>query len=558
MMTKLKKYYPLIILLIVFILSSWAILSPGYFRVHDFTDGARIAEMTLALEDGHFPVRWTKNFGFGYGMPLFQFYGPLPFYVASFFYWLGVSLVGSIKIIILLANFGTIIGAFLLGRELVKKNQDWAGVLAAAILTLAPYRAVNIFVRGALSEIWGLMALPWILWSLILIVKKKKQAWLELGLSLTVLFLSHNISVLLFAPFAVIFFLLYYCYFYQNTKKIKRNAWSVFKQAFFGSLLGLGLSSFYLFPAFFEKDLTQVNSIILGDYFDYHLHFLYLRQFIKPFWGYGGSEWGPDDQISFFLGFGQVLVLLLACWQAVKNIWQKKRSSIFLVGILLIIAAAILLTTQKTLFIWEALPLLAFVQFPCRFIVVIISFVSVLAALVLDNKKLNKIFIIGLLLTASVNTVYFRPEFYLDDPQAIYYADGKRIRHEMSGILPDYTAKSMPFWSEIEPVDELIINSAELPSDSFAVLVDKTQEKLILTNFKHAQKLELAIADFPLWQVWQDGEMRKTETNNGHLVLQADTGEHLYSIKLTRTKLRLFSDLVSAATWIFLLGMIFI
>ena len=63
-------------LLLVIVASSWALLKPGMFDVHDFIHGVRITEMTSALQEGQFPVRWSQNFGYGYGMPLFEFYAP--------------------------------------------------------------------------------------------------------------------------------------------------------------------------------------------------------------------------------------------------------------------------------------------------------------------------------------------------------------------------------------------------------------------------------------------------------------------------------------------------
>jgi hypothetical protein len=40
-------------------------------------------EMERSLQRFEFPVRWSANFGFGYGMPLFNFYAPLPYYLGQ-------------------------------------------------------------------------------------------------------------------------------------------------------------------------------------------------------------------------------------------------------------------------------------------------------------------------------------------------------------------------------------------------------------------------------------------------------------------------------------------
>src|SRR3989344_5903619 len=59
------------------------LLHNTFFPLHDYTHVARLSEMHRALVDGYLPVRWSKNLGFGYGMPLFNFYAPLFYYVAE-------------------------------------------------------------------------------------------------------------------------------------------------------------------------------------------------------------------------------------------------------------------------------------------------------------------------------------------------------------------------------------------------------------------------------------------------------------------------------------------
>src|SRR3989344_2128292 len=79
----MKKYWGLFIVLI---LSFWAIeplLIQGFFPIHDDTQVVRVFQMAQALTDGHFPVRWVKDLGYGYGYPIFNFYAPLPYYIGG-------------------------------------------------------------------------------------------------------------------------------------------------------------------------------------------------------------------------------------------------------------------------------------------------------------------------------------------------------------------------------------------------------------------------------------------------------------------------------------------
>ncbi len=572
-----------IILFLIFLASSWSLLKPGFFSFHDFTHGARIAEMTRALEDGHFPVRWSKNFGFGYGMPLFEFYAPLPFYVGSFFYWLGLDLVTSIKILFLICNVGTLLGGFYLGQALTHhkndpKIKDLNGLIFATLLTLAPYRAVNLFVRGALSEAWGIMAFPWILLGIVQIIQQKKQAWKTLLLGLIILFLSHNLMTMIFVPFSLVFGLAYF--YYEINKKESlyqlkgKLVWLEIKKTVFKTagvyLLAIAACTFYLFPAFLEKNLTQVDKLILesSGYWNFQLHFLYLRQLFKVNWGYGGSFWGPNDDMSFFLGYPQIISLLISGFfiitEFITRFKNKKKFNkinfLFNIFLFLLLLSSVLLTTSKTSFLWEKIELLSYIQFPWRFlslIILVIALISVFVINQIQHKILLKIIYFLLLFsTLILNYHFFKPDFYLDNPKGVFYEDEQKIRKEMSGILPDYLPTDMKW--EIVPVDHLVLND-QLSKNDYKILIDKTQEKLIDFNLTQETKIDLAIAYYPGWQAEIDG--LKTivgKSNTGGIQISLPAGNHKLGIYFGYTTIRLVSDLVSLGAFFLIIYLLFI
>lgn len=66
--------------------------------MHDDTQIARVEVMKRALLQKQFPVRWVGDLGYGYGYPLFNFYGPLPYYVGGGLAVLGISSLVATKI----------------------------------------------------------------------------------------------------------------------------------------------------------------------------------------------------------------------------------------------------------------------------------------------------------------------------------------------------------------------------------------------------------------------------------------------------------------------------
>lgn len=560
-MKKLVPYFTVAFLCVAVFVTSWALLRPGMFKIHDFVHGARIVEMSRALADGHIPARWGSNFGYGYGMPLFEFYAPLPYLLGALFYMLGIPLVSSVKLLFLIATVGTVVGGYYLGKSLF--DSSWAGVVTSFALTLAPYRALNLFVRGAVSEAWGMMALPWIVYGFLSLRHSLHRGFGILVVSFCILFLSHNLTTLIAVPFLFAFFAIYL--FSEHTHKNSSKKSMSWKQLLTGGaafLLAIGVSAFYLFPAFLEKDFTQINEAIVGDYFNYNLHFLYIRQFFDFAWGYGGSEWGPDDPISFFLGFGQwfgIIIFGIIVLKRCVVLFKQKRIPLLLskshvwilAGTVTLLLGSLYMTLQRSEPIWASIPLLQYVQFPWRFLSVASFFASILVASPLSMIKSKGIqmgyFFTVMALLVVGNTLYFKPEAVLDDPKGLYYAQPEKIQVEMSGILPDYISKDLNLEQIVIPPLEGIVCMPECAGKT--ELVKRTHERLYTVDATTQTLVEFSIAAFPGWTVEVDGVVYPHEvTSRGTIALQLPAGSHLVGIQLRGTPIRNTSDVITVVS----------
>jgi hypothetical protein len=577
----LKKLLSAGILVAITLATSYALLHPGFFFAHDYVHAARISELLRATQGGHFPVRWTKNFGYGYGMPLFEFYAPLPYYVGAVFYWLGTGIIPAIKLLFFLSSFGAILGAYYLGKKLVGRT---GGVLLAAMYGLAPYRAVNLFVRGSLSESWAMMALPWALLGVVKIYKRERYGWLLFVAALVTLFLSHNITSMIFAAMAAMWALGYwligqYKRLQQNRssdvpdaqvvsafswKSFVRHPWLVLAASF---TLSVGLTAFYTIPALTEKDHTQIARI-LGGYFDYRLHFLYLRQFFKPFWGYGGSQPGPDDGISFYLGTGQVIAVGLAGLAVVIHLVQQLRRRKSLLTIspqvlffllnLAIVAFSMFMATEKSHQIWEMISFLQVAQFPWRWLSLISLWtgLAAVAGLSVVRSTWRRVILVSalLLVIIAINTRYFQPEKYLDTPDDLYYTDPARIQTKMSGVLPDYIPAQMDEKLTPPTASFLVPAGFEKHVDH---LVDRTQAQLYRTQFTSEGFFNFMIANFPGWSVEIDGHPAiKKPGQGGTFGVQVPAGEHLVGAYFGDTPVRAWADGVSSVSVILLIALL--
>lgn len=562
-----KQLHIAALLSIVFVASSWALFRTDFFTFHDFTQGARIVEMARALEDAHFPAIWSENLGFGYGMPLFEFYAPLPYYVSGVFYLLGLDLLSAVKLLFIIPGFLTLVAGFLLGRKLYG---SLGGVLVSASLVLAPYRAVNLFVRGALSEIWGISMIPLILLGGIKTIRSEKNGWVLLVLSITGLLLSHNLTALMFLPFSVVFLGGYMAWFYYSQKK-SMTSFLCKGLHFFGYyFLSFIISSFYLIPAYIEKNYTRLESTILADYFDYNNHFLYIRQFFQDRWAYGGSTFGPQDDISFYLGFGQlaaVIIFIYFLLQFFLFIYKKKqvqtsvvlylKSRSFTVITLSIILAstALLLTTQKTLWIWNSIELLKFLQFPWRFLSVAIVFLSIAIggiSVLARNKVIRYGITIVLLSLLLFNFTYFKPEKFISpaESQNYFYSDENKLRTDMSRTLPDYIpiniTESVP--SFIPTTDQFFYcQMTDSCKIQFELTKNKVNQKGFVVTAESETEVSLTIADYPGWTVYvNDDEIQHQTDTQGLISFRVPEGSSDVSVQLKNSVVRRYSNHLSA------------
>src|SRR4030043_139468 len=333
-MKKLKL--PLFIFLVLFLafFSFNSLIKPGYFPMHDDMQPIRVLGLDQCLRDGQIPCRWVPDLGYGYGYPLFIYYPPLAYYLMEVFHLVGFFFLDSINIDFILTFIFSGLAMFLLSRSLWG---DFGGLVAAVFYVYAPYRATDVYSRGAVGEFTALVFLPLIFWAILEFVRQKKTKYLIfLALSYGGLLLTHNITSLIFTPVVVLWglFLLWY---YQ--------AWKLLPKLLGGAILGVGLAGFFILPVVFEKNLVHVESMLSG-YFNYLAHFVSLRQlFFSTHWGYGSSVFGPDDDFSFAIGTfpWRFLALVIFAFSIMAGAVVSYFKKYFrLVGILLISGVIIL------------------------------------------------------------------------------------------------------------------------------------------------------------------------------------------------------------------------
>ncbi|HBP51235.1 TPA: hypothetical protein DD455_02805 [Candidatus Shapirobacteria bacterium] len=509
------------LLIVLSLLSSWRFFRPGYASMQDDIQVFRLQQFDQCLRDGQVPCRYIADGGLGYGYPLYNFYSPLPYAISESFHLLGFSYIDSIKITFIIPAFLRTFGMYLLATAFFG---SFGGFLAAALYALAPYQAVNSLVRGAIGETWALALLPLVFWSLY-------QHKVKLSvLFLSCLLLSHNLTLIYAIPLLVVFSIL--------TKKFKY---------LFRTLLWSGaLCAFFLIPAFFEKNFTTVNTMTQG-YFNFIIHFATLKElFISNFWGYSASMWGPIDGLSFNIGLFQWLIPILVF--VLYTFKRKLKHRLIVTSFFLIGLFAIFLTHNKSTFIWNSLPFMAYFQFPWRFLglsIFCFSFIGGgLVKLVKPNLKLP--LIIGLItIIVFINYPNFREDIWygaLTDNQKL---NGSELIRQSGAGLKDYWPKySQNFPDSYAPSSPIVL---EGDVDFVKYYKNSHFSEAYLSVSSPTAIFNLPIVYFPEWELVVDGIKSDytIEPDLGLIQIKLNQGEHHLQLSFVETPLRTFSNLFS-------------
>ncbi len=354
------KPYSNILLILALSLFAWApLLTPAYFfNAHDARHSVFfLVEFDQTFRDGYWWPRWSPDFAFGYGYPLFNMYAPLAFYAAEIVHLLGFGFTTSIKIMYVLATIGAGLGMYSFVQRLFGRP---AGVLAAVVYMYAPFHLVEIYVRSAYAEFVALALIPFLFGAFTdLVTGPTLRRAAVAGFLYGLLALTHHTTFFTFSPFLMAYLL------FLLIKKAKVNYHLLITSSLLTALtgiLGLALAALYLLPVITETKYIKIEQWTSGSY-NYLQHFVYFSQFVSPQWGYGYAGPGRADDFSFQLGIIVVVLAFFALVNLASRPIQQRAVAFFFFAATLVV---IFLMSPLAEPFWRVIPIATLVQFPWR------------------------------------------------------------------------------------------------------------------------------------------------------------------------------------------------
>lgn len=528
----MKRWLPVLLLVLACLPVINALFKPGFFITHDGEFNLiRLMHFYEELSVGQFPVRWTYQLNYGFGSPLFTFFYPLIYYLASAIHVFGPDFGASLKIIVEIATVGSVLSMYYWLRGHFSRFGAFFGAL---LFLYVPYRLVVMYVTGSFGVLLSLFFVPLIFISIDRLREGKDLFIPILSLSVFGLLTAHNVTALILLPMVLLYWV-----FVSPTKKVAG-----------GLLLGSGLAAFFLIPALTETGLVFLSRGVVVNFRD---HFPTLKQLFYSKWGYFYSVRGDNDGLSFQLGIAQWLVVLISTIFLVSQLIRarigKKNSKMALL-FLTCFLVSIFLMLPISGFIWEKIPLLSQIQFPWRILAASSLTVPFLAAYLAENRlgKIIALLIIGLLFWGNRN--------YLRTWETVRYTDNSYVaRENLFYGSTDIAWETRPIWVERRP-SWLTKDTVEKNSDlkvTQQTVAKNGDLNLVLTA---ARDSVLVVNRFyyPVWEVTSDGlkiQSQPTE-DRGLLSLPIQSGEHEIRVSYQKTQTEALADLTSLVSFLIL------
>ncbi|MBN1246435.1 MAG: YfhO family protein [Anaerolineae bacterium] len=534
----------------------------------------RAVQIEHLWDQGVLFSRWAPDMALGFGFPLFVFAGPFAQSLLAFAHRIGLAWPTAMNIVftagVVLGGAGMYWLVWTLGQDAGDDHHRQVriagGLVGAIAYVYSPFLAYDIFNRGSLWE-----SLSWAFPPLILLGLHRWSVWREkaflvLGLgSLCAMILCHYPFAALFAPVFGLWVLIH--------SYLQRD-WRVLWRGILLAVLGLGLTAFFWLPPLLERGYIQTDRLLGTWVFDYRYNFLPLSHLLAL-----PRRADPrlvNDWPQKSLGLVPVLVALLPVIRF-RRLDRVVRWRVSLLWALVVGLSA--LTLAPSLWFWDHVPLLAYVQFPWRFLGPAAFCLAMLAghvpralsrrvtAAIAPYRAPIATLLSVTLLTANIG--WFYPDAC--SAPADLTVSGM-IRWERLTDTLGTTAKGeyLPIWVERFPdttLDEAYvegypvarIRTEDLPAG--AEILDArygaiSSELRISTPVTFTARY-LAFY-YPGWRVLIDGvpTTASPAPEIGLITFDVPAGEHRVVVRFGETPLRLVADAVSFGALLALVGVL--
>lgn len=531
-----KNINLLFLLILISLLPVLSILRKGTYESSDLTLHTHYAMSFYEnLKVGNLFPQWTNV---GYGTPVFIFLYPLPFYLASFFHFLGVSFLNSMKLVLIVSYLSSGIAMYYWAKEEFGKISSF---LASLMYLFAPFHLVDMHFRASVGETLSFVFIPLVFLYSKKLIEVKKYKFLILGaISFALLMLSHLATALITFHLVTIYIFIIWVK-KKNKKRINLIYWS-------GSIfLGLLLSAFYWIPARFEVKYTLYSfTLPTGG-------FLSLKELLYSPTMFGLLFQGHHGETHYLVGYTQLLVFIISIILINKIHNKRNRALLLFFQISFLILFFMTLTISQK--IWETFSYLNNFQFAWRLLVPIAFILSAIAAIV--TKKLNKKIVFIICVFTVLSTILNWENRKMVPEQKENYAGYETLYTEYYDPLNPLYKKIYPNLNNVikKDIPKLPIETIKGQAEIKQTYRNPTQHEYIIYA-----KTDVTIKEntlyFPNWRLLINNSPYPINFKDlrymGVITFKLNPGIYKAELKFQNTKIRTISQNITIIALLFI------
>lgn len=480
-------------------------------------------------EEVKFPVTWIDGVS-NYGMPLGHIAHQTTAYLGALIRLITPNVQDAFNISMYLAASSSAVLMYFFLRRHFSQEQS---LLAALVFNIAPYRISNIYLRGALPELFVSTAiLSLLLVTNIFVIKPTWGKLLLISLASAFLALTHPMIFLVAMPIILIYtvFMIFHKY---NQLKI-----TTLLMVVMGIILGTILASYYLIPLVFESKYLYQGQKSLQPQTEFE--FLGLNNFWQESWKFqsdGGS--GVRDNRIQLGSFEFISVMLLIILSLVKKKSIIYQQLVIFTLISFFLYAALSLPISQ--FLYTNAPLLKNIQYPWRMMSVLMLLPPIAIILVMPSKWVRKVSLLIILCLYIFRT----PQLY--GKNYIQYPDS---RYDFTEVNPHSTNMNT-IWSSASSSYQIRDNKFGIIDGQIDLLHStiKPTSREYFVDAKRSSRLVDYTFYYPGWTVYIDNQQTQIQFQDleyrGLITYMVDAGKHTIRVVYQPTKLRTIANFIS-------------
>lgn len=498
-----------------------------------------IAQVYRGLKEGEHRVTWADGFA-NYGMPIPLIAQQTTLYLGSLLNFWFKDVLFSYNLVFLIGAFASAVFYYFFLRIYFKSTIAFAGTF---LFNFAPYRIINLYIRGDQPEFFASVFIPLVLIGIYLVTKKKNlYGTLFLSISTALLILTHPFMLvvggILFIPYII------FCIYDQKQKK------ELLFLIFLSIGLGVGIAAFYIIPLVIEskyfylsleKNRFVANQFLsFANYFDPKWYYYYKNDtFIR------GNFIKVDllETLITIIGF----CLLIFSYKKIR----REGLLIFAVGTSLML---IFLTISPSNFLYQKIGMINSLQFPWRMLSSYIFVTPIILCIILQKIKYQNLAIAIIIVLISILRF---PQIYGKNytifPQSKYFFTTENLHSASLNTI--WTGKTSEYPVEKKKI-AVINGKANITNE----VIKNSSRSYTINALTDIRMVDYTFY-FPGWRAYVDGAkipiQYQDPSYRGVITYNVPKGKHAVMLKFENTIDRIVGYLVSVFSILVMLGLFY-